>query len=384
LTVDFLFSEEELLFQQTLRRYAEEKLLPNYRRWDEEPLPRELVREFAQLGMLGLRVPSEYGGQEASFVACGIAAEEVGRADINYTYFIQVHAIVAEILRLFAREEVKARWLPALARGEAIGCFCLTEPGMGSDAAALTTRARRQGDFYIIDGEKSSITLAGWADAAVVFARTGGPGAGGVSAFLVPLDLPGVSRTLYNSPGGKLSRRGSLFFDGVKVPQEYLLGEENKGFYQAMHAFDFNRPIIGLACLGAAQKTLEETAEYLKGRVAFGRPLAKFEGVSFPLAEHLTQVEAARLLCYKALWLADQGLYHAKEAAMTKWLGPKVAAEAIHTCLLLHGHYGYSKDLPLEQRLRDVMANEIADGTGEIMKIIVLREAFGREFVPYR
>jgi cyclohexanecarboxyl-CoA dehydrogenase len=189
---------------------------------------------------------------------------------------------------------------------------------------------------------------------------------------------------VYKSPGERLTCRGSLFFDGVRIPARNRLGDESGGFYQAMVSFDYNRAIIALACVGAAQQSLEETIEYTKGRQAFGRPLAKFEGVSFQIAEYLTLVEAARLVAYKCLWLKDQGLPHTKESAMAKWMGPKVSADAIHTCLILHGHYGYNMDSPLEQRLRDVIGLEIGDGTPEIMKGIVAREAFGREYTSYR
>ncbi len=380
--MEFAFGEGELMFQRELRRYAAERLAPLYSRWEQEPIPRELLREFGELGLMGLRVPVEYGGQEASFVMCGIAGEEIGRGDFNVTAFIQLHAIVAESMR-GASPEQKRRWLPAIASGQAVAAFAITEPGAGSDAAHITTRAVRDGNHYVINGEKSSITFAGIADLALVFVRTGGEGARGISNLIVPLDLPGISRAAYNSPGGKATQRGSLFFDNVSVPVENLVGEEGRGFYDAMNAFDFNRAIIGLCCLGAAEQSLAETAEYLKGRQAFGRSLASFEGTSFQLAEHLTLVEAARLLCYEALWLKDQGLPHTKEAAMAKWLAPKVSAEAIHACMILHGHYGYNKDSPLEQRLRDVIGLEIGDGTPEIMKLVIARETLGREYLPY-
>jgi hypothetical protein len=182
----------------------------------------------------------------------------------------------------------------------------------------------------------------------------------------------------------RLTQRGSLFFDSVRIPARYRVGDESGGFYQAMVAFDFNRAIIGLACIGAAQQSLDDTIAYTKGRQVFGKPLAKFEGVAFQVAEYLTLLEAARLVSYKCLWLKDQGLKHTKEAAMAKWMGPKVSAEAIHACIILHGHYGYNMDSPLEQRWRDVVGLEIGDGTPEIMKGIVAREAFGREYTSYR
>ena len=248
----------------------------------------------------------------------------------------------------------------------------------------MATTARRDGDHYVIRGEKASITFAGMADACLLFARTGEPGAHGISAIMAPLDRPGVSRRVYQSVGERLSQRGSLVFDDVRVPADHLLGREGGGFYQVMNAFDFNRALIALGCLGTAAQSLEETVEYAKQRQTFGRPIAKHEAVSFQIAEYLTMVEAGRLLAYQCLAHRDQGEPHTKDAAMAKWLGPKVAVEAIHACIILHGWMGYDQSLPFEQRLRDVIGLEIGDGTPEVMKGIVARETFGREFMPYR
>ncbi len=383
--MEFSFTEEQLLLQKTLRQYAKSELLPNYHRWDRgEKFPLEKIRELGQLGMTGLRVPERYGGQDTAFVTCGIASEELARGDFNYGLFIQLSCIAAELLRAKASPEVQAEWLPRLARGEAVIAFALTEPAVGSDAANLVTRAEKQGDEYAITGEKASVTFGGYADACIVFARTGEGGASGISAFLVPLDRPGITRAVYQSPGERLSSRGSLFFDGTRIPARFRLGQEREGFTGAMVSFDFNRAFIALSAVGAALQSLEETIEYTKTRQAFGRPLAKFEGVSFQVAEHLTLIEGARLIAYKCLWLKDQGLPHTKESAMSKWLGPKAAVEAIHACLILHGHYGYNQESPLEQRMRDVIGLEIGDGTPEIMKGIVAREVYGREYMSYR
>ena len=305
--MDFTFTEDQLLLQQTLRQYAKDKLAPNYHRWDRgEKIPRALIKEAAQLGILGLRVPEKFGGLMADYVTCGLMTEELSRGDFNYSLYIQLGLIASELLADYAHPEVQAEWLTQHATGDAIIAFGLTEPNAGSDAANITTRAEKTGDDYIISGEKASITFAGYADACIVFARTGDTGARGVSAFLVPLDAPGVTRQVYQSPGERLTQRGSLFFDGVRIPARNLVGEEGKGFYQAMIAFDFNRAIIGLACVGAAQQSIDETIEYTKGRKVFGKPLATFEGVAFQVAEHLTMLESARLVSYKCLWLKDR------------------------------------------------------------------------------
>jgi cyclohexanecarboxyl-CoA dehydrogenase len=383
--VDFSFSDQEQQFAESMRRYALERLRPEYARYDRgTPFPRERIRELGELGITGLRVPGEFGGAEATYVMGGIAAEEIARGDYNVTLFLQLYMIAADIISGHAAAPVREQWLPKLASGEGLVAFGLTEPGCGSDAAALTTTAVRDGDSYVVTGEKASITFAGMADAAIVFARMTGKGARGIGAVLVPLDVPGVTRRVYSSLGERLSQRGSLTFDGVRVPAENRLGDESGGFIQAMTAFDYNRAIIALCCVGAAEQSLDETIEYAKQRQTFGKPIAKHEGVSFQIAEHLTLVSAARLLAYQCLALRDRGLPHTKEAAMAKWLGPKAAADAIHACIILHGWTGYDQDMPFEQRLRDVIGLEIGDGTPEIMKGIIARETFGREFTPYK
>ncbi len=383
--MDFGFSDTEREFAESLRRYARERLLAEYSKWDRgTPYPRERLRELAALGIPGLRVPAAYGGAEATYVMGGIAAEELARGDYNVTLFVQLSMIAADLISGFATAACKERWLPGLARGDEIVAFGLTEPGAGSDAAALVSTAARDGDSYVVNGEKASITFAGMADAAIVFARMGGSGARGIGAVVVPLDAPGVSRRVYRSAGERLSQRGSLTFESVRVPVESRLGGESGGFIQAMNAFDYNRAIIALACVGAAQQSLDETIEYAKQRHTFGKPIATREGVSFQIAEHLTMLSAARLLAYQCLALRDHGQPHTREAAMAKWLGPKASAEAIHAAIVLHGWMGYDQDLPHEQRLRDVIGLEIGDGTPEIMKAIIARETFGREFTSYK
>ena len=213
----------------------------------------------------------------------------------------------------------------------------------------------------------------------------GRPGRGRASAWCwCPLDRPGVTRQVYDSVGGKVTQRGSLFFDDVRVPAANQLGAEGAGFIGAMKGFDFNRAIIAVACVGAALQSLDETIAYTKERTTFGKPLARHEGVAFPIAEHLALLHATRLVGYEALALADAGRPHTVEGAMAKWLAPKQAAEAIHSCLLFHGWSGYGNDLPFAQRHRDIVGFEIGDGTAEIMKAIIARDTFGREFAAYK
>jgi len=383
--MDLAFSAEQDELVRTLRQFARRDLAPRSAHWDRSgEFPWEAWRRMGELGLLGLRVPAAYGGQDADFMTFGIAMEEIGRGDFSCTYGIQLAGLAGEILGRSGGEEIKARWLPPTASGLAVVALALTEPGAGSDAANLACRAERDGSDYLITGEKSGISLGMAAQAAIVFARTDPAGrARGVTAFLVPLDRPGVSRSPLRDMGTRAIGRAVLAFDHVRLPASHRLGEEGTGFHQVMQGFDYNRIGIALACLGVAQQSLEETMAYVKERKAFGRALARFEGVSFAIAEAATHVEACRWLCYRALWLADQGRPHTKESAMTKWWGPRLAVDTIHQCLLLHGHYGYTDELPFEQRMRDVIGLEIGDGAAEVMKMVVARELMGRESLPY-
>lgn len=383
--MDFAFSSEQEELVRTLRAFASKELAPRSREWDKRgEFPWAAWRQMGELGLLGFRHPAQHGGSEIDLVSMGIAMEEIARGDFSATYGIQLAGLAGQILGQNASEEIKARWLPPCALGEQIVALALTESSVGSDAANLACRAVREGDGYVITGEKSGISLGMVAQAAIVFARTDADArARGVTAFLVPLDLPGVARSPLSDLGTRAVVRAVLSFDHVKVPASHRVGAEGTGFHQVMQGFDYNRVLIALACLGAAQVSLEGTMVYVRERKAFGRSLATFEGVSFPIAEAATQIDAARWLCYRALWLADRGLPHTKESAMVKWWAPKLSVETIHQCLLLHGHYGYTDELPFEQRMRDVIGLEIGDGTAQIMKIIVARELMGRDSLPY-
>jgi cyclohexanecarboxyl-CoA dehydrogenase len=382
--VDFAFTPEQEALARAVRAFARKEVAPRSREWDRtHEFPWDVCRRMGDLGLLGFRAPVTYGGLAADFVSMGLATEELARGDFSLSNVIQLAGLAGEILGASASPAVAERWLPPAVRGETVIALALTEPGGGSDAASLACRAVRDGDAYVVTGEKSGITLGAAAEAAIVFARTGQTGARGITAFLVPLDAPGVTRSLLRDMGSHGTPRAVLTFDHVRVPASHRLGAEGAGFHSVMRGFDYNRVIIALACLGAAGQSLEETLAYVTERRAFGRALARFEGVSFPLAEAATQLEAARWLAYRALWLADRGERHTKEAAMVKWWAPRLAVETIHQCLLFHGHYGYTDELPFEQRLRDVVGLEIGDGTAEVMKVVVARELMGRESLPY-
>lgn len=387
--MDFAFNDVQEQIRDTARSFAQRSLAPGYqRRENDDVIDRALVREMGGLGLLAPVLDESLGGLGLDCVTMGVVVEEISRGDFNIGYLPLLAALNGQILSRHARPEVAEEWVPKLCRGEVLMAIALTEPGAGSDAAHIALKARLDGDAYVLNGEKTSISLAHQADSAITFARTGGGGDGeagahGISAFLVPLDLPGIHTTRFDDIGTRVVGRGSIFFEDVRVPAEMMLGGEGHGFTHVMQGFDFSRALIGLQCVGAAAISVEETWAYTVERKAFGSPIAKFEGVSFPLAEAETLLEAARLLCYKTLWLKDQGLPHTAEAAMCKWWAPKSAFDILHQCVLLHGNGGYGKDMPHQQRLRDVMGLEIGDGTAQIMKLIIAREKVGRVAVPY-
>ncbi|HIF17441.1 MAG TPA: cyclohexanecarboxyl-CoA dehydrogenase [Cycloclasticus sp.] len=384
--MDFLWTEEQLAIKESARRFAEEKLRPEYQANDDKHVfDRTMLKEMGELGLIGSELSEKYGGLGLGYVTAGLITEEISRADFNVAYVQILAGLNGGIIEKFAAPHLAQKWITKIISGEALVAIALTEPSVGSDAANLKLKAERKGDVFVLNGEKTSISAAAQADVAVVFARTGTPEekARGVSAFLVELDNPNIERTHFDDLGESIVGRGSLFFDNVEVPAENMLGEEGLGFIQVMQGFDYSRALIGLQCLAAAKVSVEESWEQVRTREAFGKKISKFEGVSFPLAEAETFIEAASLLCYKTLWLRDQGKPHTAEAAMCKWWAPKVSFEIIHNCLLAHGHGGYSKDYPIQQRLRDVLGLQIGDGTAQIQKIVIAREKIGRDGVPY-
>ena len=384
--MDFALSPEQEAIRETARSFAEDRLAPLYRRHDQTgQFDRSLIAEMGALGLIAPELPESYGGLGLGYVAAGVIIESIAAADFNIAYIQLLASLNGHILADHAAPELASQWLPRLMRGEIVIALALTEPQGGSDAARLKLRMRRDGDSYILDGEKTSISMADQADAAIVFGRTGKPedGASGITAVLVDMASPGIHRGRFSDHGQRAIGRGSLIFDNVRVPMSNRLGDEGGGFKQVMQGFDFSRALIGLQCLAVAETSLHETWQYVQERHAFGQPLAAFQGVSHTLAEFDTYATAARLLCQKTLWLKDNALPHSAEAAMVKWWAPKLAYEAIHQCLLVHGHAGYSMDLPFEQRLRDVLGLQIGDGTAQIMKTVVARVRAGRKNVPY-
>jgi cyclohexanecarboxyl-CoA dehydrogenase len=385
--MDFELSEEQIAVRDAVRKLARIEIADGYlQRAKQTDFPWSVHRRVADLGVLSLLAGPDHNplGHE-DFLAAGLAVEELAYADFNVANAVIPVMLMSALINTHGSARIRREWLAPLVAGQAYVCFGLTEPETGSDVVALRTKAVADGSGYLITGEKTSVTMLGHAGAMIVTAQTYRDGERrGVSAFLVGLDCPGITTSDIPDTGWQTMGRGAIHFDNVRVPADALIGAEGSAFRTVLNGFDFTRPLLALTAIGCAQVCLDETAEYVRARRAFGSQLSSFEGVSFPLAEHTTTLEAARLLCYTALWRRTKGVPHTAEAAMTKWYGPLVASAAVKDCLLLHGNYGYAQELPFEQRLRDVMAVEIADGTAQIQKIIIARERYGADFVPYK
>ena len=384
--MDFGLSPGQIELRAVVRRMARRDLASGYlERAKSTEFPWEAYRQVARLGVLGLLAgPGHNPLDREDHMAAGLAVEELAYADFNLANAVIPVLLTSSLIARYGTEHMKEHWLARLVAGQTYLAFGLTEPHSGSDAAALRTTATATADGYVLTGEKTSVTMLAHAEAMLVTAQTKRDGISlGVSAFVVDLSADGIATSGIPDPGWRPLGRGIVGFDDVRVPASARIGAEGAAFRSVLAGFDFTRPLLALTGIGCAQACVDQTARYVADREAFGAPLASFEGVSFPLAEHSTTLEAARLLCYAALWLRDEQRPHSAEASMAKWYGPLAASAAVKDCLLLHGHYGYAEESGLEQRLRDVMAVEIADGTAQVQKIVIARERFGRDFVPY-
>ncbi|PHQ25008.1 cyclohexanecarboxyl-CoA dehydrogenase [Marinobacter guineae] len=375
--MNFGFNAEQNAIREVVARFSAEVLAPGYRKRDQEGvIEKDVIRQLGEMGLLGGELPEEFGGSGMDCITSGLIIEEISRGDFNVGYIPLLTSLNGQIIANHAAPDLAKKWLHGMTTGQKVACIALTEPHGGSDAANLRLKAEKKDDVYVLNGEKTSISMADQADVAVVFARTGTveQRASGISAFLVPMDSPGITTTRFEDNGQRAIGRGSIFFDNVEVPARNMMGDEGKGFKQVMQGFDYSRALIGLQCLAVAQQSLEETWQWLTERTAFGQHLSAFQGLTHPLAEYQTYVHAARMQCYHALWLKDNNLPHNAEAAMNKWWGPKLAFDVVKQCLLAHGHTGWGEDLPFAQRLRDVLGLQIGDGTAQIMKNIIARE----------
>jgi cyclohexanecarboxyl-CoA dehydrogenase len=371
--LDFSFTPAQEEYRAALRAFALRELLPHYQEGDAERYPKQQIQAIVRFSNAFWQ-----GRDERDLVTVGITAEEVARGDFNCVLQSLGPPYQTEFLADIP-PALRDEWLDDLMAGEKVVALCITEPAAGSDMGRLEMRAERKDDRWILNGVKNSVSYV-HGDVFYVFCRTDPESRGwdGISAFWVPRDTPGLSTELHDDLGCRAVPRGTVRFDNVEVPAHAMVGEPGHAFVRISRFFDVNRAVIGLKCVGAALQTLDETIGHARERVAFGGPLAGHQGVAFPLAEIETHLELARWQCYRVLWMRQNGLPCQREGAMAKWWAPKVAAEAIHKCLLFHGHYGYSKALPIQQRLRDVIGWQIGDGSEEVMKLILSRELFSR------
>jgi cyclohexanecarboxyl-CoA dehydrogenase len=379
--LSFAFTDDQRAFADTLRQFAAEVLTPGYRqRAASTAFPWDVYWQLGRLGLLGIGLPERHGGTGADDpILLGLAAETLAYGDVNVAFAPVFSGLVAHQLAAGATDELAQRYLPGLIAGDKLVAVALTEPGAGSDAAGLSTTATPVAGGFRLSGEKTAITAAVHAEAALIYGREpGSQRSHGISCFLVPLDAAGVTVSPTAAMGCTPLGWGSIHLDDVHIPADHLVGEPGRGLAGVLGHFDFSRPALGLMCLGAAQASLDEAQQYALDRTAFGRPLAAYQGISLALAEHATYLEAARWLCYRALWLRATGAPHTAEAAMGKWWPPIVAKDAIEQAMRTFGNLGYSAELPLQQRYRDVMAYLVADGTAEIQKRVIATARLGR------
>lgn len=381
--MDFSLNETQRGYVAEARLVAEQ-IAPGYKQREiDRMIEPELRREIGARGLIAPELPATLGGKDERRLTSGLITEQIARGDFNVAYLQVVGSLVGQILAGNATEQVAKRWVPRITSGEGIVGIGLSEPDAGSDAGNPSLTARRERGGWVLNGTKS-LSFAMQAEAAVVFAKTDDAQrrGRGISAFLTDLNADGVEVEAVEDMGTRAVTRGFAHYTNAWIPDENLIGAEGQGFTQVMQGFDFSRALIGLQCIGTAAVTVEETWDYVKNREAFDKPLSTFQGVAFPLAESETMLSAARLLCYQTLWLKDEGLPHTSQAAMCKWWAPKTSYDVINSCLLLHGQFGYKTDRPIEQRMRDVLGLQIGDGTAQIMKLIIARQAVGREFAP--
>lgn len=375
--MELRFSEEQQMMRKMVRDFAESEIAPFVERMEMGEFPRELIAKMAELGLMGITVPEQYGGSEMDFPSYIIAINELSKVSATIGVILSVHTSVGtNPILYFGTEEQKCKYVPKLASGEYLGAFCLTEPGAGSDAANLKTKAVKQGDYYTINGSKVFITNGGEADTYIVFASTN-PAAGskGVSAFIVEKDTPGL---MIGKDEHKMGLYGSrtvqLTFEDMKVPQDQLLGREGEGFKIAMANLDVGRIGIAAQALGIAEAALEAAAQYAKERKQFGKPIAAQQGLAFKLADMATSVEAAKLLVYRAADLRAKGLPCGKEASMAKLYASKTAVEVAIEAVQVHGGYGYTKEYAVERFFRDAKVTEIYEGTSEIQRMVISKQ----------
>ena len=378
--MDFSLTPEQELIRDSAREFCEREIVPYAGEWDRtEELDRGLVPKLAATGYLGATIAEEYGGMGLDTVSYCLLMEELGRADSSVRGIVSVNlGLVGKTIAKWGTEQQKCDWLPQLASGDALGCYALTEPGSGSDPASLVTRAERDGHDWLLSGSKLFITLGSWAGLALVFARSGGQGARGLTCFLVPTGTAGYSASPIK---GKLGLRAQdtaeVFLDGVRVPDSNRLGAEGDGFKVAMSALDNGRISLAAGCVGIVQGCLDACVEYAGERRQFGKAISSFQLVQELLADMAVELEAARLLTWRAALLADAGERHTLESSVAKYYASEASVRAANAAVQVHGGYGYVDEYPVGKYLRDARVTTLYEGTSQIQKLIIGRALTG-------
>ncbi|MGP8305516.1 acyl-CoA dehydrogenase family protein [Vibrio sp. YIC-376] len=374
--MDFELNEDQIAFADAAKQFAEQMLAPHAAEWDEKQhFPKDVLRQAGELGFLSIYTPPEHGGLGLSRLDAAIIFEQLAMGCTATTAFMTIHNMATWMITSFAKPEVAQRFSGELITGEKLASYCLTEPNAGSDAASLTTSAVRDGDDFVLNGAKVFISGAGDTDVLVVMARSCGEGAGGVSAFIVPADSEGISYGKKEAKmGWNCQPTRMITFDNVRIPAEYLLGEEGEGFKFAMLGLDGGRINIATCSVGTAQQALNEAKQYMTERKQFGRSLAQFQALQFKLADMATELVAARQMVRLAAAKLDA--QHAEKSAycaMAKRFATDVGFKVCDQALQIHGGYGYIKEYPVERHFRDVRVHQILEGTNEIMRLIISR-----------
>lgn len=377
--MSFALTDDQRLILQHVRDYCRAEIAPRAAEFDRSgQYPREQLRGLADLGLLGATVPEQWGGAGLDSVTYALCLEEIAAADASVAVIVSVqNGLPEQMILRYGNDAQRETFLKPLASGGHIGAFCLTEPQAGSDAASLRLKAERDGEQWVLNGSKAWITSGGQADTYLVMARTGSPGARGVSCFIVPADTPGLT---CGRPEEKMGLHAShtttVTFEDARVPHANMVGEEGQGLIIALASLDAGRIGIAMQALGIARAALEHAAAYANEREQFGKKLREFEGVSFKIARMAARIESARLVALKAAWLKDQGQPFGKEASIAKLLASEAAVDVTRDAIQIFGGNGYSREYPVERLYRDAKVTEIYEGTSEIQQMVISRAVF--------
>lgn len=375
--MDFSLTEEQTLIQDMARQFSDAELAPHSSRWDEEKqLDRSVFAKAAELGFMGIYMQEEHGGTGLSRLDSALVFEQLARGDISHTAMITIHNMATWMVDRFGDADIRAKYVPRLTSGELIASYCLTEPGAGSDAASLSTKAKKDDDDYILNGTKTFISGAGWSDIYVVMARTSDDGARGVSAFVIEKGTPGLSFGANEKKmGWNAQPTAQVIMEDCRIPASNRVGAEGDGFKFAMAGLDGGRINIGSCSLGGGQKALNAAINYTKERKQFGKQISAFQNTQFKLADMQTELDASKLMIYRAADMLDKKLPGTGAAcAMAKRFATDACSKIANDALQLHGGYGYLSEYGIEQIVRDLRVHQILEGTNEIMRVIISRD----------